>query len=264
MAINYKSMDSSISSFRSAFPFDHCVIDDFLQSDTAVSAECEFPSYDDKRWMVYSNAIENKKTMNDWNAFPPVTYRIFQELLSHEFVTYLSQKLDLRLFQDPGLHGGGWHIHATGGNLNPHLDYSIHPKAGLQRKLNIIIYLSSELREEHGGHLGLWSRGPSGQRPGALEKAVQPRFNRAVLFDTTQESWHGMCRPLTQPVGIFRKSLAVYYLTDPPVGVDRRERALFAPRDDQFGDKQVEDLIRRRASATEFATAYRTDGSQNQ
>jgi hypothetical protein len=55
----------------------------------------------------------------------------------------LSKKLDLFLYPDPGLHGGGWHMHGAGGNLNPHLDYSIHPKSGLMRKLNIIIYLSN-------------------------------------------------------------------------------------------------------------------------
>jgi len=35
-------------------------------------------------------------------------------------------------------------MHAAGGNLNPHLDYSIHPKMGLQRKLNVIIYLFTQ------------------------------------------------------------------------------------------------------------------------
>ena len=32
-------------------------------------------------------------------------------------------------------------MHGTGGNLNVHKDYSVHPKLGLRRKLNLI-YIS--------------------------------------------------------------------------------------------------------------------------
>ena len=48
------------------------------------------------------------------------------------------------LYPDYGLHGGGWHMHGTGGNLNVHKDYSVHPKLGLRRKLNLIVYLSED------------------------------------------------------------------------------------------------------------------------
>lgn len=150
-------------------------------------------------------------------------------------------------------------MHGPGGNLNPHFDYSIHPKVGLQRKVNVIIYLSSALKEEHGGHLGLWSHDAANDAPGDLIKVIQPKFNRAVIFDTTQNSWHGMCCPLTQPEGIFRKSLAVYYLTDPAAGVDRRQRALFAAREEQRGDKSIEELILRRADINSSSSVYRTD-----
>jgi hypothetical protein len=146
-----------------------------------------------------------------------------------------------------------------GGNLNPHLDYSIHPKIGLQRKINIIIYISSTLTEEHGGHLGLWESDSQKNSLGNLITSIQPKFNRAVLFDTTQNSWHGMCTPLNQPEGIFRKSLAVYYLTAPPPHTDKRERALFAAREDQKGDKDIEELIKKRADSLLFSEAYRSE-----
>jgi len=50
-----------------------------------------------------------------------------------------------------------------------------------------------------------------------------------VLFDTTQDSWHGMSHGLTQPEGIYRKSITVYYLCQPVTETDQRGRALFAP-----------------------------------
>jgi len=137
-------------------------------------------------------------------------------LNSPQMIKLLEKHVGVNLFPDMGLHGGGWHMHGSGGNLNPHFDYSIHPKCGLQRKLNIIIYLSRDLKPiKHKGHLGLWSHDHKINQPKDLIKEVEPIFNRAIIFDTTQNSWHGMSQKLQVPKGIYRKSLAVYYLTEP-------------------------------------------------
>jgi len=259
MYYNVEKLKESLKTFKTNQPYDHCIVDDFLKEEIAHEIEAEFPLYEDPKWFYYKNAIEDKKALNDWNVFPALTYKLLRDLISEEFMSILSEFVGVPLYQDPGLHGGGWHMHAPGGNLNPHYDYSIHPKVGLQRKLNIIIYMSSDLKEEHGGHLGLWRHDEKSNSPGELVKVVQPKFNRAIIFDTTQNSWHGMCKPLVQPEGIYRKSLAVYYLTDPPLDADKRERALFAAREDQKGDKSVEDLIKARADKENFSSVYRTD-----
>lgn len=259
MFFNKDALFKALTDFKNNQPFDHCVVEDFLDLDVVQAVEKEFLDYENPKWFHYKNAIEEKKALNDWNVFPALTYKVFRELMSDEFIQILSQGIGVPLYQDPGLHGGGWHIHGTGGNLNPHFDYSIHPKVGLQRKINIIIYTSSNLKEEHGGHLGLWSHDQDNDQPGELLKIIQPKFNRAVIFDTTQNSWHGMCRPLSQPEGVYRKSLAIYYLTDPPQGVDLRQKALYAPRDDQKGDPDIVDLIKQRSSSTAYSKVYRTD-----
>ena len=129
---------------------------------------------------------------------------------------------------------------------------------GLMRKLNIIIYLSQDLEDQHGGHLGLWDHDSLKNGPGALVKEVQPKFNRAVLFDTTQNSWHGISRRLSQPDDIFRKSFAVYYLIDPPLNTNQRERALFAPRADQENDRNILELIKIRADSKNYFKGYRS------
>lgn len=255
--VNLSSLDRAAVSFKTSAPFNHCVVDDFLLPAVATQVAQEFPDFESPQWYCYKNALEDKKALNDWNAFPPATYSLLDHLNSPAFVSRMSRLLGLPLQADPGLHGGGWHMHGPGGNLNPHLDYSIHPKLGLARKLNIIIYLSRELRSEHGGHLGLWSANAEGA-PGELMAEIEPRFNRAVLFDTTQQSWHGMSRGLVQPEGIYRKSLAVYYLCEPPKGCDPRKRALFAARDEQKGDQAVLDLIRKRADLRQSRAVYRT------
>lgn len=256
--INHTALTAAFSEFTNGQPFSHCVVDNFVPEALAEQLEAEFLAYDAPKWFVYKNKIEDKKALNDWNVFPSATYQFFRYLNTAEFVNLLSGLAGARLYSDPGLHGGGWHIHGPGGNLNPHLDYSIHPKLGLQRKLNIIVYISSALKAEHGGHLGFWAHDPGTNRPGKLVREIEPKFRRAVIFDTTQNSWHGMSRPLTQPEGIYRKSLATYFLCDPAKNSDPRGRALFAPREEQKGDAGIEELIKARSGVASSEKVYRT------
>ena len=256
--INYNTVIQGFKKFKEASPFNYCVIDNFFSEETAHSLANQFPNYDSTDWFYYNNLIENKKALNDWNKFPALTYQAFSTLYSQKMIALLSELMEKQLYPDYGLHGGGWHIHATGGNLHPHLDYSIHPKMGLERKLNIIIYLSPELDpDRHGGHLGLWEADLVNNRPSQLAHEVAPVFNRAVIFDTTQNSWHGLSRPLSQPEGIYRKSLAAYYLCDPAPNAEQRYRALFSPRDNELENKEMLDIIKLRSDLNLSASVYR-------
>jgi len=257
--INLETVSSGLSGFKNNKPFDHAVVDGFFKDEIARALEADFPDFDDSAWYVYKNSIEDKKALNDWNRFPHLTYKVFSFLNSKEFVDYLSKAVGIELYPDVGLHGGGWHIHGTGGNLNPHLDYSIHPKMGLQRRINIIMYLSRDLKPGMGGELGLWSHNQQLNSPKDLVVEVLPVFNRAVIFDTSQNSWHGMSRVLTCPENVYRKSLAVYYLCKPEAQCQEHQRAYFAPRDHQKDDGEVLDLILRRADLHNSKEVYKTE-----
>ena len=126
--------------------------------------------------------------LNDWNAYPSNTYQFIQYLNSEKVIDAFSEMVGVQLYPDHGLHGGGWHMHSRGGKLNPHLDYSIHPKLGLQRKLNLIIYFAEEWNSDWGGHLGFWSHDENKSQPKQLIKEIEIKFNRVVLFDTTCNS----------------------------------------------------------------------------
>lgn len=255
--INQKSLLNALSSYGNEGPFDHCVIDNFFHRKVALQLENEFPNFNSDKWHKYNNAIEVKKVCNNWNVFPKVTYQAFSYLNSTDFLNLLRSVIfkNKKLYSDIGLNGGGWHIHKQGGKLNTHLDYSLHPKLGLQRKLNIIIYLNSNWKEEWDGNLGLWSN-ESSKKPGKLAKQIVPKFNRAILFDTTQNSWHGLPNPLKCPKNEFRKSIAVYYLCEPPSKIDKRGKALFAPTDDQANNKDVLELIKKRSNTKTAGSTY--------
>jgi len=241
--------------FLNGEPFDHIVIDNFFDSDIAERLSVEFPDYDSSIWHTYDNAIEHKKTCNSWNSFPSLTYSIFSYLNSSYFVDSIGELIGYPMYSDPGLHGGGWHLHGKGGKLNVHLDYDIHPKIKLQRKLNLIVYLNKDWQPEWGGGLELWSHDNDANGPKELIKTVENKFNRAVFFDTTQNSWHGLPENLTCPDGQYRKSLAVYYLQVPVHATDR-QKAVFAPHKEQATDQSVLDLIRQRSNINTFKDAY--------
>lgn len=233
-----------IKGWDSLDPFPHLVIDGFFEESLAHQLSKDFPEFDDHVWHTYDNAIEVKKTLNNWHHFTPALYRFFSDINSRDAVNLFKRLTQCRLYPDIGLHGAGLHIHGRGGKLNTHQDYSIHPKLGLERRLNLIVYLNPDWQESWGGSLGLWR--DDGGKPGELVKSIAPLFNRAVVFDTTG-AWHGLPEPIACPPGQYRKSLAVYYLCDPREGAVQRKRALFAPTEAQAGDREVLELIERRS-----------------
>ncbi len=234
--------------FVQAQPYRHIVIDNFFTDEVAAELLKEFPDYDSDVWNAhYHNPLEDKKACDHWLRFPKMTYRVFHYLASAEFEQHI-QTLSGQptIYADRGLHGGGWHAHARGGKLNIHLDYSIHPKLGLERHYNLIVYMTPDWQSSWGGGLELWSHNDVTNQPKEMVTYVENRFNRAVIFDTTQNSWHGLPRNLTCPQGVVRRSLAMYYLTDPEQSAPNRLRAKFAPYGEQANDREILNLIERR------------------
>ena len=75
--------------------------------------------------------------------------------------------------------------------------------------MNFLIYLNKDWEEKYGGHLELWEKDMS-----KCVSKILPKFNRAAMFSTTGDSWHGHPEPLSCPEGNSRKSLALYYYTN--------------------------------------------------
>jgi hypothetical protein len=258
--INYFDYLRFHNEFKNAEPFNHVIIDNFFDEETALKLAGEFPDYNDpKIWSVYKNAIEDKKLTPNWDLFPKTTYQAFSLMNTPDYVNKMRLLTGINnLVADYGMHGGGWHMHQRGGKLNMHKDYSIHPKLGMERRINVIIYLTPDWQEEWGGGLELWSHEPDTNLPKECVTKVHNKFNRAVLFDTTQNSWHGLPEAINCPEGVYRKSLAIYYLCEPRVDSEQHDRAFFAPHGEQMNDPIVLDLIKKRSNSKTSAEVYRT------
>lgn len=230
-------------------PFKYFVFDNFLKESEAEELSNEFAPFDSKEWFSYENPLEIKKTIHNWYSFPPLTYKFLSHLNSEIFIDGIKDLTGTQnLYCDQGLHGGGWHIHGRGGKLNIHLDYEIHPKLNLLRKYNLIIYLSKDWDSKWGGNLEFWSHDEENNSPKEKKVTVECKFNRAVLFDASQNSWHGFSDPIDCPEGMYRKSIATYYLTDLPNNIQNRKRALYSPAENQKNDKEILELITKRSS----------------
>ncbi len=113
------------------------------------------------------------------------------------------------LIPDPSLEGGGLHQSGTGGFLNIHADFTVHPhNRKWQRRANILLYLNDNWSPEYGGDLELWSA----DMKECVER-VTPVANRVLIFTTDGTSFHGHPEPMRCPKGVSRRSLALYYFS---------------------------------------------------
>ena len=97
-----------------------------------------------------------------------------------------------------------------------HIDFNKHHKLKLDRRLNILIYMNKNWKEDYGGHFELW-KGHQNDGEHVLEsceKRILPIFNRLAIFSTSEKSYHGHPEALTCPDGWTRKSIATYYYTN--------------------------------------------------
>lgn len=216
--------------FRDAEPYEHVVIPDFFSSDVAARLMDAFPqpNKDDRDWKHYDNPIEQKFTLNDFSSLPEFK-ELFDILQSDEFVDHIRNITGIaNLEADPHFHGAGLHAYPTNGKLDIHLDYSIHPITGKERRVNLIIYMNKNWKDEYGGHLELWNSELT-----KCTKVIAPSWNSAVLFRTNNISYHGLPKPIKCEDGEHRKSIAIYYVSEPTATAAPRYKAEFFPAPDQ-------------------------------
>ncbi|MDQ3032896.1 MAG: 2OG-Fe(II) oxygenase [Myxococcota bacterium] len=198
------------SGYRSAAPFAHTVIDGLFPREVLDRVVEEFPSPRSEGWERYDDPLQKKLGSRDEERVGASTRLLLHELNSAPFVQFLEELTGISgLVPDPWFEGGGLHQIERGGMLKVHVDFNKHTLLGLDRRINVLIYLNEDWDEAWGGHLELWDTEMK-----RAERRIAPRFNRMVVFNTTDFANHGHPDPLQCPEHRQRRSLALYYYSN--------------------------------------------------
>ncbi len=197
------------SLYAGASPFPHIVIDDFLPPSVLEMCLREFPSQPAKTDVTFNTDMERLKTQYNPDLFTDKTRTLFYSFNSKPFIRVLENVTGIKgLVPDPYFLGAGFHEVRQGGHLSIHADFNHHKPMDLERRINVLIYLNKDWQSQYGGSLELWSR----DMASCVEK-ITPIFNRCVIFNTTDDSFHGNPQPVEHPSGVSRKSIALYFYT---------------------------------------------------
>jgi hypothetical protein len=217
--------------FRSAEPFPHVVVDQFIDASTAQRIAAEYPTFENAQALGFSfKAVNERKKIQitDRGRFPPAVRELSDFLASPAFLADLSALTAIpNLLADEQLLGGGMHITGPHGRLDVHVDFN-RGIGDLYRRLNLLLYLNPDWSESWGGQIELWDNGVRHCRV-----SLAPVLARCVIFETSEISFHGVA-PLRCPADRARQSFATYYYTkEPPPQGDSMHGTIFRARPDE-------------------------------
>jgi hypothetical protein len=215
MLINPLDKDALREQFRSAKPFPHLVIENFLEPSFLREVVGAYPTFD-KAWTDAQgtrdafNALNEKRKVqvSDSSRFPAPVKQLHDALASDGFLADLADITGIEnLKADPAMRGGGMHLTGPRGRLDVHIDFNYSKELQMHRRLNILVYLNEDWDPSWGGAVELWDTDVKN-----CEVSVTPVINRCVLFETSDISFHGV-EPVTCPPNKARMSFAGYYYT---------------------------------------------------
>lgn len=210
--IDYSSLEHRKEQLHKAWheaqPFHYIVFENFFTPEAAELILQNYPTTTQGGWdnTTYINQ-RNKFSMTKFTN--PVIQQAFNELNSPKLLPTIEYITGIKdLVADEQLFGGGLHQSITGAFLDVHVDFNYHPETKYHRRMNILVYMNKDWKMDYNGYLELWDMSAKKQLA-----YVEPKFNRCVIFETNEISFHGHPKPLNTPEGISRKSLAAYYYT---------------------------------------------------
>jgi len=200
--------EGAAEAYQSKSPYHYGCFDDFLPAAVlkkVIGELDKLPEAEDS----FNRDQERLKTSYIPERLPPYTKNLFYALNSRPFLMFLEKMSGIEgLIPDPYFAGGGIHVVANGGHLDIHADFNHHTKLNLERRMNVLIYLNKDWKEEYGGSFEIWEDNMSEQ-----VESFNPIFNRMVCFSTSSTSMHGNPTPVNHPEGTSRRSIALYYYT---------------------------------------------------
>jgi Rps23 Pro-64 3,4-dihydroxylase Tpa1-like proline 4-hydroxylase len=180
--VNNQELKKLKNEFKTNKPFPHIILSDWFPKDVL----------DD----TLSNVLKLKDTYNwhklctntnDFSPFGEKAVQLTNYLIGDEWLNFL-QKLtgikDLRV--DKNWVDAGINYEPRGAHLEPHTDFNCSSNGW--RRINLLLFLSKNWKEEWGGYGEL---GHIEDESFVKDVSYSPDFNKAVLFETSDISYHG-------------------------------------------------------------------------
>ena len=206
--------DAMMDDYNFAEPFAHTVVDNFLPTQIAEQLLAHFPTDKKAHDKVYDKGYggTHKRQISPYDC-DEYLRKALSFFNSPTMLQFLEGLTNIKgLLPDPYFAGGGLHEIYSGGLLGIHADFQVNEELQVFRRINVLIYLNKNWQDSYGGKLELWDKNMQ-----ACQVQVAPLFNRAVIFNTNADSFHGHPDPLTTPPDVTRKSIALYYYQALPI-----------------------------------------------
>lgn len=206
-----ETADTLAARFRAAHPFPFVVIEDFLDADFARRLLASFPAFEQGSFIGDDGRVGGKSTHDRPQRLGEAWQALDRCIRSPEFLALIGRITGIDgLLYDPFYLGGGTHENRDGQTLDPHIDFNYHPSERWHRRLNLIVYLNPEWNPAWGGNLELFDDPHADPEPA---QRISPVFNRCVIFETSERSWHGFdtLRLPEDRKDTTRRSVALYF-----------------------------------------------------
>jgi len=228
------------AAYQSAKPYNHICIDNFLDPAILEKVREDLTTLPDAE-AAFDRAQEKLKTSYNPERLPQYTRNLFHAFNSRPFILFLEEMTGIKgLIPDPYYVGAGIHRVANGGHLDIHADFNLHKQMHLERRLNVLIYLNPDWKEEYGGSFEIWDKEMTGK-----VASFVPTFNRMCCFSTGSDTFHGNPATVNHPEGEHRMSIALYYYTATWDPSRKAHTTLFKPRPGTVDE--TDRLVARRA-----------------
>ena len=234
--------------FDEAQPYRHLVIDNFLTSEGAEALNTNFPTVDALK-THWKSLNEKKSEGSDFENFHSSFNELKSELFNQNLYDWITQVTGIeKVFITDDSMGAGLHQGVDGSFLDIHIDFNIHHIKNVHRRLNLLIYLEKDWKDEYGGHLELWNADMTN-----CDKKVAPAFNRCVIFETSEISYHGYGK-VSLPADKTRKSFFAYFYTKEREGASAYHDTIFKARPEEGMLKKVKTDVKETLKNTAKST----------
>ena len=208
----YRNLNHIKYDFIKKTPFPHIVLDNFLDNNyfERLTKVLKKDNYY-KAGKKFNSEVEMNKSISLNQSLPQIISDIVKELNCDMWIDNLKSLTGINTLKGTKLGNinlANYHEMGTSGFLGSHVDHSKEPETGKPHVLNIILYLSSDWKDEFGGATLLYDR--YGKK---IIIKVPYKKNRAIIFLHTPYSFHGV-EKLSKNNNIKRKVIYVDYYSE--------------------------------------------------